>query len=123
MVKKGLAVKINDPKMGSERFDMRFVGQAEVATFLRLHPAESERLQAWVAEIRHRNWRSPQELKTAFRDVDAARSPLTVFRFDRPPLHIETLIDFRTNVLVLLAIKHPRLHVAQLQYGNEHRDH
>jgi mRNA-degrading endonuclease HigB of HigAB toxin-antitoxin module len=122
MDKRGLAVKLNAPKMGSGRFEMRFVGQAEVAAFLRDHPAESERLQAWVAEMRHRNWKNLRDLTTAFRDVDASHSPLAIFRFDRPPMHIETLIDFRTNVLLLLAIKYPRLRLAQLQYGNEHRD-
>ena len=102
---------------------MRFVGQAEVVAFLREYPAESERLQAWVAEMRHRKWRSAGELTSAFRDIDTSRSPLTVFRFDRPPIHIETLIDFRTNVLMLLAIKHPQLHVAHHEYGSERRDH
>lgn len=104
---------------------MRFVGQAEVAAFLRDHPVEADRLQAWVAEVRHCNWRCQQDLMTAFRDVDASGSPLIVFRFDRPPMHIETLIDFRTNVLVLLAIKRPGLHLEQLQYrnGNERRAH
>jgi mRNA-degrading endonuclease HigB of HigAB toxin-antitoxin module len=123
MKEKRFAVKLNAPKMGSWRFDMRFVGQTEVVTFLRDHPAESERLRAWVAEMRHRNWRSPQELTSAFRDVDTSRSPLTVFRFDRPPIHIETLIDFRTNVLMLVAIKHPQLHVAHHHDGSERRDH
>jgi mRNA-degrading endonuclease HigB of HigAB toxin-antitoxin module len=122
MAEKGLAVKTNAPKMGSRRFEMRFVGQTEVATFLRDYPAESERLQAWVAEMRQRNWQNLQEMTTAFRDIDPSRSPLIVFRFEKPPMHIETVIDFRAKVLVLLAIKHPRLHLAQLQYGSERRD-
>ncbi len=102
---------------------MRFVGQSEILGFLRDHPAEAERVQAWVAEIRHRNWQSPGELAAAFQDVDASRLPLTVFRFRRPPLHIETLIDFRANVLVLLAIKQPQLPLATLSHGNDRRDH
>lgn len=102
---------------------MRFVGQTEVAAFLRSYPKESERLLAWVAEMQHRNWRDARELIVAFREVDTSRLPLTVFRFDRPPMQIETLIDFRTKVLVLLAIKHPRPHVAHHQQESERRDH
>jgi hypothetical protein len=88
---------------------MRFVGQAEVLAFLRDCPAETERLQSWVAEIQHHNWRNFRELLATFQDVDASRPPLTIFRLNRPPLHIETLIDFRTNVLMLLAINQPQL--------------
>ena len=99
------------------------MGQAEVAAFLRDHPVETERLQAWVAEMRHHNWRNAQDLATMFRDVDGSRPPMTIFRFDKPPLHMETMIDFRTNVMVLLAIKHPQRHLAQLQYRNERHGH
>lgn len=96
---------------------MRFVGQVEVAAFLRDHPDDTERLQAWVAEIRYCNWRDSQELLASFRDVDISRSPLIVFRFRKPPIRIETITDFRTGVLVLLAIKLP---VSEyLNYGDQ----
>lgn len=101
---------------------MRFVGQEEVAAFLRDHPAETERLQAWVAEIRHRNWKSCSELVAAFQDIDASRLPVAVFRLSRPPIHLETLIDFRTNLLMLVSIKQPRL-PATASNGDERRDH
>jgi len=102
---------------------MRFVGQAEVVAFLRDYPTESERLQAWVAEMRHCNWRSVQELTAAFTAVDSSRSPLMVFQLASPPLRIETLIDFRTNVLMLLAIKYPLARLAPHQDRNERRDY
>lgn len=102
---------------------MRFVGQSEVAAFLRDHHLESERLQSWVAEMRHRHWRSPQHLTTAFRDVDVSHLPTALFRFDRPRMHIETLIDFRTSVIVLVAIKYPQSDRVHLQHGNRRLDH
>lgn len=102
---------------------MRFIGQVEVAAFVRDHPAETERLQAWVAEMRRRNWRNARDLTAAFREVDASRTPLVIFRFGRPSIHIETLMDFRSKVLILIAIKYPRPHLAQLQHENDRRDH
>lgn len=101
---------------------MRFVGQTELAVFLRGHPGEAERLQAWMAEIRHRNWKNAEALAADFQNVDASQSPLTVFRFGRPPLDIETLIDFRTNVVLLLTMRQPQPHFGTLQQGNEQRD-
>ena len=94
---------------------MRFVGQTELAAFLRTHPEEADRLQAWVAEIRYRNWTNTEALSADFQHVDASRLPLTVFRLGRPPIHIETLIDFRTKVVLLLAIQQPYLQFAPIQ--------
>ena len=96
---------------------MRFTGQTELAAFLHDHPEDAERLQAWVAEIRYRNWKSPEALSADFRNVDTSRSPLMVFRFGRPPIHIETLIDFRTSVVLLITIRQVGVQFA-MQFGS-----
>lgn len=85
---------------------MRFLGQTEVAEFLRRNPAEAERLQAWLSEIRNRSWDSADALCVDFRSVDMSDPPQAVFQFSDPPLRIDTLIDFRTNVVLLLSIQH-----------------
>jgi mRNA-degrading endonuclease HigB of HigAB toxin-antitoxin module len=83
---------------------MRIVGQIEVATFLSDHPNETDRLQAWLAEIKHRNWDSREALSADFPNLDMSQPPLTVFRLGQAALRVETLIDFRNRVVVLRTI-------------------
>jgi hypothetical protein len=87
----------------------------EVAAFLRDNPAESDRLLAWLSEIRHRRWPSAEALCADFGSVDASRPPLTIFQLRGSRLRIETLIDFRTSVVLLLGI---RLATSQVIWGN-----
>jgi len=83
---------------------MKFLGQAEAAAFLREHPTQSDRLQPWLSEIRFRNWRNAAALAADFRSADTSASPRVVFRFGPPALVIETLVDFRNQIVLLTAI-------------------
>jgi mRNA-degrading endonuclease HigB of HigAB toxin-antitoxin module len=94
---------------------MRFLGQAEVAAFLSGHPSEAERLQAWLSEMRHRDWKNAEALSADFRSVDTSNPPRAIFKLGDPPLRIETLIDFRTNVVLLLGINEPGLQMSSVQ--------
>lgn len=94
---------------------MVFLGQTEVAVFLRRHPAEAERLQAWLSEMRHRDWDNAQALSADFRNVDTSSPPRAIFQLGDPPLRIETLIDFRTKVVLVLGIDQPGLRAPSVQ--------
>jgi mRNA-degrading endonuclease HigB of HigAB toxin-antitoxin module len=108
------------PKWDHRENQMRFVGQMEVAAFLGDHPKETDRLQAWLAEIKHRNWDSAEALSADFPNLEASKPPLTVFRLGDAALRVETIIDFRNRVVVLRTIQElapiPRL--TALQHGN-----
>jgi mRNA-degrading endonuclease HigB of HigAB toxin-antitoxin module len=93
---------------------MRFVGQMEVATFLGNHPNDRDRLQAWLAEIKHRNWDSPEAISADFPNLDMSQPPIAVFRLGHAALRIETLIDFRNRVVALRRISRP----VTIQDGN-----
>lgn len=84
---------------------MRFAGLAEVATFLAQCPGETEAMRAWVTEVRHRTWANAAALTTDFADVDTSRLPTVVFGLQRGILQIETLIDFRSGIVLLTAIR------------------
>ena len=84
---------------------MKFLGRSEVASFLRVYPGQAETLQAWLAEIRHRNWPSPEAFSKDFPQVDTRSLPFAVFRLGRPALKIETLVDFRNGIVLLTEIR------------------
>jgi mRNA-degrading endonuclease HigB of HigAB toxin-antitoxin module len=84
---------------------MKFLGQVEAATFLREHPRQAETLRAWLGEIQHRNWHSPEALAADLHNVDTTSPPLAVFRLGRAALEIETLVDFRSGIVLLTGIR------------------
>jgi mRNA-degrading endonuclease HigB of HigAB toxin-antitoxin module len=84
---------------------MKFVGQIEVAEFVRTHPPQAEDLRAWMAEVRHRNWPDANALSADFQSIDRSKPPLTIFRLAESALTIEALIDFRTGVVLLTEIR------------------
>jgi mRNA-degrading endonuclease HigB of HigAB toxin-antitoxin module len=87
---------------------MRFLGQFELVEFLRAQPSETERIQAWLSEIRNRHWSCAEALSADFRSVDMSKPPLAIFQLRDPPLQIDTLIDFRTSIVLLRGIQKPK---------------
>jgi mRNA-degrading endonuclease HigB of HigAB toxin-antitoxin module len=103
---------------------MRFVGQTEIAAFLAEYPGDSDGLRAWLAEMKHRSWSSPDALAADFLKVDASSLPAVIFYLEPIALRIETLIDFRNGVVLLTAIQRPAMTSGHsCQTWNAHRDH
>jgi mRNA-degrading endonuclease HigB of HigAB toxin-antitoxin module len=98
-------IKYDRYNNGSEYRWMIFVGLTELFDFLRDHPDQGEPLRAWLAEIQHRNWTNRQALAADFQSLDSDNPPLAVFRFGRPEVVIETLIDFQNQVVLLTGIR------------------
>lgn len=65
---------------------------------------EAEVLRAWVYELK--NWKKmePERLLSAFPKVDMSSSPKVIFYLSAAPLTIETLIDFRTGVVLVIDV-------------------
>jgi len=83
---------------------MRVVGYTEAASFLARHPLHGEALTAWLHEVRHRHWRSPAALAADFGCVEVA-PPYTIFRLGIRPLLVETIVDFRNQVVLLTGVR------------------
>lgn len=84
---------------------LKFLGQSEAAQFLHYHPAHADTVQAWIGEIRHGTWRTPTDLAADFRSVEAASPPRAIFRLGHPAIVLETLVDFRNEVVLLTKIR------------------
>ena len=91
---------------------MRFVGLTEVASFVLQCPDQSEVVRAWLTEMRHRTWVTAASLLSDFPNADASRPPDVVFHLAAGSVRIETIIDFRTGVVLLTRIHHPTMTLA-----------
>lgn len=83
---------------------MRFVGQTELAGFLTRSPGYADTLRAWLAEMKHGRWTSAAGLVADFPNVDASDLPSVVFRLALAALRVETIIDFRRGIVLLVEI-------------------
>ena len=89
---------------------MRFIGQAEIASYLESSPEQTDAVRAWLAEIKHRRWTDYDALASDFLSVDISARPNVAF--DLPHgVRIGTLVDLRTGVVLLTSIQllHPIL--------------
>jgi mRNA-degrading endonuclease HigB of HigAB toxin-antitoxin module len=84
--------------------NMRFVGQTEVAGFLAQSPRYGDTIRAWVAEMKNGKWDSAAALATDFKDLDTSELPSVVFYLTQGTLRIETIIDFRMGIVLMVAI-------------------
>jgi mRNA-degrading endonuclease HigB of HigAB toxin-antitoxin module len=65
---------------------------------------DADALRAWVYELEHRDFGDPQRLIAGFRQVDLSKAPVAIFHLAGTPLRIDTLIDFRTEVVLVTHI-------------------
>lgn len=84
---------------------MRLVGQTELAEFLRENVHGRDLIQAWLAEMRHGNWKDAVALKGDFRNVDISALPAVIFQIPGAGAQIETLINFRLGLIALVSVQ------------------
>jgi hypothetical protein len=102
---------------------MRFVGQTEVAGFLAQSPRYVDTVRAWLAEMKNGRWTSATALAADFHNVDTSELPSVVFYLAPAFLRIETIIDFRMGIVLLVAIAPFAAMQGNPQHSwNAHRD-
>lgn len=103
---------------------MKFVGQTEVAAFLAVSPGYEDAVRAWLAEMKYGQWLSAAALTADFQNVDTSELPSVVFYLAPAALRIETIIDFRVGIVLLVAISPLAAVQGSPQYSwNARRDH
>jgi mRNA-degrading endonuclease HigB of HigAB toxin-antitoxin module len=85
---------------------VRVLGRDVVEAHLaeRRFSPEGDALRAWLYELEHCEWTHPARLSAAFQRVDLSAPPSAIFHLASAPLRIETLIDFRTRIVLVTRI-------------------
>lgn len=85
---------------------MRVVGAGVIDAYLAANPPSltSEFLRALIYELRENYWKKPQVLASAFPKADLSALPKAVFRLDDGAVLVDTLVDFRTGVVLVTGI-------------------
>jgi len=93
------------PKWERTENQMKFLGHAEAAAFIRERPAQAETVRAWLSEIKYRAWINEKTLAADFRGVDTTSPPRAIFRLGWPLVLVETIVDFRNGIVLLTGIR------------------
>jgi len=86
---------------------MRLLGRTEVAAFARGNPIHAEALSAWMFEMIHGKWEGPAALRADFPAADLSHLPHAVFLLCALSVQVETVIDFRVNIVLIRKIQTP----------------
>lgn len=84
---------------------MQVVGIDVVDDFIRASPeTDAEFLRAWIFEIARGQWRDFLTLRRAFASVTIGPGAAIRFELAACPLVIDTVIDFRVGVMLVLRV-------------------
>jgi mRNA-degrading endonuclease HigB of HigAB toxin-antitoxin module len=84
---------------------MRLLGQSELADFTERHKGAAEDVRAWLSEIKHQRWTGPSDLARGMFKVDFLNPPRARFHVAAATLVIETIIDFKSGVVLVTGIQ------------------
>lgn len=85
---------------------MRVVGADVIDAYLAARPPSltTEFLRALIYELREHSWKKPQVFASAFPKADLSALPKAVFRLEDGAVLVDTLVDFRTGVVLVTGI-------------------
>jgi mRNA-degrading endonuclease HigB of HigAB toxin-antitoxin module len=119
-----LAVKKKSSQYGIMDLKMRFVGKTEVGGFLAQAPEYDDTVKAWAAEMKHGHWHSAAALAADYQNIDISDLPSVIFYLESVELRIDTMIDFRRGIVLLVAIAPFAAAEDNPQsFSNAHHDH
>ena len=92
---------------------MRVIGLDLVSSRLNGDPfsQRADALRAWVYELEHRDFSTSAHLAAAFPRVDLSAAPVAIFHLAYAPFRIDTVVDFRTRVVLITRISEVRQHL------------
>jgi hypothetical protein len=99
-------VNINAPNMGSTIFGveieiMHLIGLDHVSSFLRACSSEAaQAVLALVSELKHRNWRSAEEMARDFREAEFD-VPLVTYWLHGRSVVMRCWVDFKTGSVLV----------------------
>ena len=80
---------------------MRVISAKTLKFFWEKHPDAESPLRAWYTEARRANWRSPQDIKTAYRTASILRNNRVVFNVKGNTYRLEVAVKYEFQVVFI----------------------
>ncbi len=80
---------------------MRVIARSTLHDFVRRYPDTKSRLDAWYAETKHENWKSPDDLKRRFPGCRIVGKDRAIFNIMRNNYRLVVKINYTTGIVYI----------------------
>jgi mRNA interferase HigB len=80
---------------------MRVISVKTLKTFWEEHPDAESPLRAWYTEARRARWRSPQDIKTAYRTASILRNNRVVFNVKGNTYRLVVAVKYEFQIVYI----------------------
>jgi mRNA interferase HigB len=80
---------------------MILVGQDKIDAFVKRNAQAREPMQAWVAEVKHAQWKTPQDIKNRYRSADFLKNNRVIFNVKGNSYRLVAKVAYQTAVVVV----------------------
>jgi mRNA interferase HigB len=78
---------------------MILVGQDKIDAFVKRNAQAREPMQAWVAEVKHAQWKTPQHIKNRYRSADFLKNNRVIFNVKGNSYRLVAKVAYQTAVV------------------------
>jgi mRNA interferase HigB len=80
---------------------MRVISRRALRTFWEEHPDARQALQAWYADVRRASWKSPADIKAAYRNASFVANNRVVFNIKGHKYRIIVAIQYKFRIVFI----------------------
>lgn len=78
---------------------MRIISRKTLRVFWEEHPDARQALQAWYADVKHANWRSPADIKRTYRNASFVANNRVVFNIKGNKYRVIVAIQYKFQIV------------------------
>jgi mRNA interferase HigB len=80
---------------------MRIISRRTLREFWEKHPDAEQPLRAWYANAKRANWRTPADVKTAYRNASLVANNRVVFNIKGNRYRLVVAIDYQYSIIYI----------------------
>lgn len=80
---------------------MRIISRKTLKEFWEKHPDAAQPLQAWYADLRASQWKSPSEIKTAHRNASSVGNNRVVFNIKGNTYRVVAAVQYQFGIVYI----------------------
>jgi mRNA interferase HigB len=80
---------------------MRVISRKCLREFWELHPDARQPLQAWLIDVKHASWNSPQEIKEIYRNASFLANNRVVFNIKGSSYRLIVIVQYTHGILFI----------------------
>ena len=80
---------------------MRIISRKALRIFWEEHPDTRQALQAWYADVKHARWKSPADIKKAYRNASFVTNNWVVFNIKGNKYHVIVAVQYKFGIVFI----------------------